>query len=441
MANSKSKAKPKAKAPDVPVTKGAKKPEAAAKADAAQNDHAKKVATLKRQQKEARGKITMLRTPITTMRLFLTAAVNFIVSRTVRFVTHKATLFGLLPLALLWAAALQVEGVHRPLMGEVSQWFYFAVWWVGLGVLSSVGLGTGMHTGFMFMFPHIYKVVQAAEASCGDAFDMRENMFNGVNLDFAFTCFPDAPAEFAVPSLMALYWKCAPAGFLWGIGTAIGEIPPYITAFSAKQAGLEDALGEEGDDFADVTSTIAAQGDKEAAKDPMTVMKNWMLGFIERYGFVGVFLMSAWPNAMFDFVGICCGLFMMPFWKFFLGLVLGKACVKVNCQVIVCVVLFSSTYRQAYVTSLTAFLSSVTPASWDLKNKVDEGVAKYLNKMSGKGGESGGGGGLAKQLMQWFIFLVIFAFLVSFIEEFARQRQKMYDDAALEKAKGNQKTK
>ena len=32
------------------------------------------------------------------------------------------------------------------------------VWWVGLGILSSIGLGTGMQTGIMFLFPHILKV-------------------------------------------------------------------------------------------------------------------------------------------------------------------------------------------------------------------------------------------------------------------------------------------
>lgn len=34
----------------------------------------------------------------------------------------------------------------------------FVVWWVGLGVLSSIGLGTGMHSGLLFLFPHMLKV-------------------------------------------------------------------------------------------------------------------------------------------------------------------------------------------------------------------------------------------------------------------------------------------
>jgi hypothetical protein len=31
------------------------------------------------------------------------------------------------------------------------------VWWLVLGILSSIGLGTGMHSGLLFLFPHMLK--------------------------------------------------------------------------------------------------------------------------------------------------------------------------------------------------------------------------------------------------------------------------------------------
>ena len=34
----------------------------------------------------------------------------------------------------------------------------YIVWWVGLGVLSSIGMGTGLQSGVLFLFPHIVKV-------------------------------------------------------------------------------------------------------------------------------------------------------------------------------------------------------------------------------------------------------------------------------------------
>jgi hypothetical protein len=40
----------------------------------------------------------------------------------------------------------------------MQEWTLYVVWWVGLGVLSSIGLGTGMHSGLLFLFPHMLKV-------------------------------------------------------------------------------------------------------------------------------------------------------------------------------------------------------------------------------------------------------------------------------------------
>ena len=47
-----------------------------------------------------------------------------------------------------------------------------------------------------------------------------------------------------------------------------------------------------------------------------------------RHGFWGIFLLAAWPNALFDLCGICCGHFLMPFWQFFGATLAGKAIVK-----------------------------------------------------------------------------------------------------------------
>ena len=35
----------------------------------------------------------------------------------------------------------------QAIVAEVEFQFWFVAWWAGLGVLSSVGLGTGMHSG------------------------------------------------------------------------------------------------------------------------------------------------------------------------------------------------------------------------------------------------------------------------------------------------------
>ncbi len=50
------------------------------------------------------------------------------------------------------------SGAAEGPLAEAEEWVEFAVWWLGLGVLSSIGLGTGMHSGLLFLFPHMLKV-------------------------------------------------------------------------------------------------------------------------------------------------------------------------------------------------------------------------------------------------------------------------------------------
>jgi uncharacterized membrane protein YdjX (TVP38/TMEM64 family) len=39
------------------------------------------------------------------------------------------------------------------------------------------------------------------------------------------------------------------------------------------------------------------------------------------------------PNPLFDLAGILCGQFGVPFWKFFLATLIGKAIIKTHIQV------------------------------------------------------------------------------------------------------------
>ena len=41
---------------------------------------------------------------------------------------------------------------------SLEKYLLWLLWWVGLGVLSSVGLGTGLHTFLIYLGPHIAQV-------------------------------------------------------------------------------------------------------------------------------------------------------------------------------------------------------------------------------------------------------------------------------------------
>lgn len=122
------------------------------------------------------------------------------------------------------------EGALDP-THELWQTLSYVVWWFGLGVVSSVGLGTGMHTGMLFMFPHIFCVVQRAE-TCSNAefrsIDVRHHVWRN---DFQTCQQPfDADSGDAPIPLLELYLKIVATIVIWGAGTAAGEIPPCVGA-------------------------------------------------------------------------------------------------------------------------------------------------------------------------------------------------------------------
>merc|ERR1719383_546437 len=59
-----------------------------------------------------------------------------------------------------------VEGAHQVYFEMIEKQALWCGYWVGLGILSSVGLGTGLHTFLLYLGPHIARVTLAAY-ECG----------------------------------------------------------------------------------------------------------------------------------------------------------------------------------------------------------------------------------------------------------------------------------
>ena len=98
-------------------------------------------------------------------------------------------------------------------------WFGY---WILLGVASSIGLGTGLHTFILFLGPHIAEVTLTAY-KCGNTdFDVRG--------DQRFVCrSPEASAALEL-TIYAIFRAVQWESFFWGLGTALGELPPYFVA-------------------------------------------------------------------------------------------------------------------------------------------------------------------------------------------------------------------
>lgn len=124
---------------------------------------------------------SLLKAPFTTLYYFGWSAYETTLDVTLRFVKSRSFLFLVLPLTLayvgskvafpeLYKAPTQC-GKTCPkgkmctsvdfdgaVLFQIELIVLEVAWWILLGVLSSVGFGTGLHSGIMFLFPHIMKV-------------------------------------------------------------------------------------------------------------------------------------------------------------------------------------------------------------------------------------------------------------------------------------------
>ncbi|KAJ1606845.1 hypothetical protein OJ253_2580 [Cryptosporidium canis] len=245
-----------------------------------------------------------------------------------------------------------------------------SVWWIGLGFLSSVGLGCGIHTGLLFLFPHVYSIITTAERYNTLNFDPRQNMWsNLLNPGDLFMVAGVNTSSGNSVSLFSILLKILPYTFLWGFGTALGELPPYAAAFAASKSRKNNKLRElkrkdKGSFERRDSSTIdsidesAFEINKELLPDDeetgirhhlMSLTKRCIVTLIDRFGGYGVFILSCWPNLMFDLCGIICGHYLMNFWTFFIPLVLGKGIVKVFFQTLLLIFLFSNQFENKHV--------------------------------------------------------------------------------------------
>ena len=93
-----------------------------------------------------RQRLSLLRTPTAVLALFLATCADGVKAFCRWLVHHRRV--GLYPLLCLVAAVTigkAVDGPHSATLHETTLNVEFLVWWFGLGVLSSIGLGTGLH--------------------------------------------------------------------------------------------------------------------------------------------------------------------------------------------------------------------------------------------------------------------------------------------------------
>ncbi|KAF9581179.1 Vacuolar membrane protease, partial [Lunasporangiospora selenospora] len=285
----------------------------------------------------------------------------------------------------------QTDGAHQPLLKHAESGLIWYGYWTLLGVASSVGLGTGLHTFILFLGPHIVEVTLAAH-NCGNTdFDVRGDH-----------------------------------RFFWGFGTALGELPPY---FVARAAALS---GNRNEELAAIEDLINKKPDSVSYKERILLMVH--VG-MKRLGFFGIFLCASIPNPLFDLAGITCGHFLIPFSTFFGATFLGKAVVKSSIQTLFVILMFSAD-------TLAALLSWLEQSIPFLHGFLADGINSQKGALHGDSrhhadaDELENSTSLVGLIWNTIIFIMLSYFLLSIAETMALAQIKRRHEQELKELEG-----
>jgi len=371
---------------------------------------------LRQEKRKQRRAITLLRAPLQTFSIFgLVLAQHGL--QGVSYIRRHAKTSTAITLLLLGLFLLdQAPGPHTEMMEPAKAVVWNGSWWVLLGVLSSVGLGTGLHTFVLYLGPLVAKATIAA-TECGST----DFLLYGPD---RFIC-PPRDASFTAEHAGVTFWellsKVQFEALMWGIGTAIGELPPYFVARAARLSGesLKELDADNDED----------EGGGGFLEPIMQRVKPLMYSILGNLGFFGILIFASVPNPLFDLAGITCGHFLVPFLTFFGATLIGKAFIKAHIQTIFVIVMFSKKtldYVIDLVESLLPWLDG------NLRAMIEDEKAK-LHKVDGEVTTK------EKTLLAllWDIVLVLMLlyFLVSIIESSVQQHIGIRDEDEIQKLK------
>ncbi|XP_065818764.1 vacuole membrane protein 1-like [Labrus bergylta] len=351
------------------------------------------VIEMKQRDREERESLVMWKNPLLTLYYFTLELLITLKEWIQRLWQQRQTVFGLLILLILLSIAYCIEGTHQKYVHYMEKKTLWCSYWVGLGILSSVGLGTGLHTFLLYLGPHIASVTLAAY-ECG-------------SVDFPEPPYPDqivcpqqevqAPGSDAERvgveaagmdglvgpaaiqdsiSLWTIISKVQLEACMWGAGTAIGELPPYFMARAARLSGADP-------DDEDYQKFEEMLDETNAAQDVATRAKLAVQKLIQRVGFFGILACASIPNPLFDLAGITCGHFLVPFWTFFGATLIGKAVIKMHIQKLFVIVTFS----RHIVEQMVSLIGSVPLLGAALQKPFREYLEAQKAKLHHHGGE------------------------------------------------------
>jgi len=362
-----------------------------------------------KQEREDREKIVLWRQPLLTLQYFVQELWMLAKALCFRLYRRKVTvLFSILAIAVC-VFVYHTEGPHQQFVGAIEKQFLWCAYWVGLGVLSSVGLGTGLHTFLLYLGPHIAAVTLAAY-ECNSV-DFPEPPYPN-----EIIC-PEGKAS-GVMTLLTIMSKVRLEAFMWGAGTAIGELPPYFMARAARLSGTD----MEDDDFEEIEELLH---DKKKHPDAMGFLEKAKLSvhnLVQRVGFFGILACASIPNPLFDLAGITCGHFLIPFWTFFGATLIGKAIIKMHIQQLFVIFMFSAHHVESVV-QLIGYIPYFGP---NAQKPFQDYLMQQRTKLRHKPGEGQeeGGGNILGWCFEKLVLLMVAYFILSIFNSMAQNYHK-----------------
>ncbi|KAH8296069.1 hypothetical protein KR054_001258, partial [Drosophila jambulina] len=285
------------------------------------------------------------------------------VHQLILFAYNKCMKLWLLGVLMFLGIICFLPGPHADYVTFLKHHLAFAVYWLFLGVLTSVGFGAGLHTFLLYLGPHIAAVTLAAE-ECG-------------TLNFPAPPYPDKkicppePYKHVEPDVWVILSKVRPEALFWGVGTVLGELPSYFLARSARLSSKKEE------------PMMVVDGALGASLSLFQRVQQYITNRMGRVPFVAILVAASVPNPLFDTTGFICGHYLVPFWRFLVAILIGKALIKATIQQVCIIVAFTDDL----VEEEASFLLEV-PYVGPPMHKLIRGVLESTKQQMHGGGKS-----------------------------------------------------
>ncbi|KAJ8921223.1 hypothetical protein NQ315_013695 [Exocentrus adspersus] len=363
----------------------------------------------KEKERKDRESLVLWRRPLITIEYFVREVFILLSTYGRKILAHqKLVSIGLISVLTLYLL-VNSKGPHHHLVQGVYKQLLWCLYWIGLGILSSVGLGTGLHTFLLYLGPHIAQVTLAA--------------YECESLNFPEPPYPDEivcpnernPLTITILSIMS---KVRLEAMCWGAGTALGELPPYFMARAARLSGIDP---EEDDELKELEELER----KKNNPGELTLIekgKVFVEEIVQKVGFFGILACASIPNPLFDLAGITCGHFLVPFWTFFGATLIGKAIIKMHIQKLFVIIAFNESLIEMAIDLLKKVPVVGEKLQVPFKAFLDGQKLKLHKKSVTKVKEAGGN--ILGSIFEKFVIAMVLYFVISIINSFAQSYHK-----------------